>query len=1067
MKSTWGSLHAKCVTGRSAGGFGLRAKLLAGLALLLALAGAREVRAQATDDYWTQVRGGPFLQANKPGVYGTLGTPATTNTPGGRLGAVSGEDGAGNFLLFGGRGYDSAGNLGLLNDLWEFNTSTKEWTWMSGSSTFPANCETTDTCVAPGVYGTLGVPAPGNVPGSRFDAVGGSDRSGNLWIFGGGVYFESNGSPGYLSDLWKFNTSTKEWTWMSGSSTFPANCETTGACAAPGVYGTLGVPAPGNAPGGRGYAASWIDSSGDFWLFGGHGFGYDSAKGFGNLNDLWEFNPSTGQWAWMGGSNTVDQTAVFGTQGTPAAGNGPGGLEATAFWVDNNGNFWLFGGFGSVPADIGSFGVLNNLWEFNPSTLQWTWVNGSQNSAPTYGQSATTALPGLTGSVGWADNAGNFWLFGGAAESDQCEADVDDLWEFSLATEQWETPTINNFGPFPRDSGNGWTDSRGNLWLFGGASESSECEFYGELNDLWEYQTAPLTATPVFSPAPGAYSTAQTVTISDTTDGSTIYYTTDGTTPTTASAVYGGPVSVPANVTVLAIAAAPNDELSYTATGTYIISVPQTISFPSIPTQSVGTPLALTAVATSGLPVSFYSTKTAVCSVSGTAATFIAAGTCSINATQAGNSYYKAAQTVGTSFIVGASQTITFPAITTAEYSGTSTPLLATASSGLAVKFASTTSSACTVSGTTASLLAAGTCTIEATQAGNNLTFGPASPVSQSFTVSPAQSAQTIAFAAIANQLEGANVTLAATASSGLAVSFASTTPAVCSVSGTSATLLSLGTCTVDATQAGNSTYAPAATVARSFYSRTTQTITYAPIAAQAVGTTLTLSAAASSGLAVTFTSTKPAVCTVSGNTASFIATGTCSIDFTQAGSSDYVAATPVGTSFIVGLGQTITFPAITGPQYAASNIALSATASSGLAVAFSSTTPTVCAAEGMTASLFTAGTCTIQATQSGANSAYAPAVPVLQSFTVTKASQTITFAKIATQTVGATINLVATASSGLAITYRATTPSVCSTSGSTATMLSAGTCSIDFTQNGDAEYAQATPVGTSFIVNP
>ncbi len=84
----------------------------------------------------------------------------------------------------------------------------------------------------------------------------------------------------------------------------------------------------------------------------------------------------------------------------------------------------------------------------------------------------------------------------------------------------------------------------------------------------------PIAATPAFSPGGGTYTSAQSVTISDTTPGATIYYTTDGSTPTTSSAVYSSPISVATTTTIQAIAAAPNFQNSAVASATYTIQQP-------------------------------------------------------------------------------------------------------------------------------------------------------------------------------------------------------------------------------------------------------------------------------------------------------------------------------------------------------------------------------------------------------------------------------------------------------------------------------------------------------------
>ena len=78
-------------------------------------------------------------------------------------------------------------------------------------------------------------------------------------------------------------------------------------------------------------------------------------------------------------------------------------------------------------------------------------------------------------------------------------------------------------------------------------------------------------AAPTFSPAGGSYSTAQSVTLLTATTGASIYYTTDGSTPTTASTLYSAPVQVAASVTLKAIAAGAGHTASPVATAAYII----------------------------------------------------------------------------------------------------------------------------------------------------------------------------------------------------------------------------------------------------------------------------------------------------------------------------------------------------------------------------------------------------------------------------------------------------------------------------------------------------------------
>jgi hypothetical protein len=77
----------------------------------------------------------------------------------------------------------------------------------------------------------------------------------------------------------------------------------------------------------------------------------------------------TGQWSWVNGSKTNNEAGMYGTLGKPAPGNNPGSRRYASRWVDNRGNFWLFGGDGFDAND--NENDLNDLWEFNASLHRW------------------------------------------------------------------------------------------------------------------------------------------------------------------------------------------------------------------------------------------------------------------------------------------------------------------------------------------------------------------------------------------------------------------------------------------------------------------------------------------------------------------------------------------------------------------------------------------------------------------------------------------------------------------------------------------------------------------------
>jgi hypothetical protein len=163
-----------------------------------------------------------------------------------------------------------------------------------------------------------------------------------------------------------------------------------------------------------------------------------------------------------------------------------------------------------------------------------------------------------------------------------------------------------------------------------------------------------------------------------------------------------------------------------------------TISF-SPTTLTVGSTATASAIATSGLTVTFSSLTTAVCTVIGSTVTGVTAGTCTVAANQGGNANYDATTQVTNSITVGkANQTIDAIIFTpnSLDVGGiTTASAMATLGPGLAVTFSSLTTSVCSVSGSTVTGIAAGTCTVAANQSGN-ANFDAATQVSQNIILS-------------------------------------------------------------------------------------------------------------------------------------------------------------------------------------------------------------------------------------------------------------------------------------------------------------------------------------------
>ena len=319
-------------------------------------------------------------------------------------------------------------------------------------------------------------------------------------------------------------------------------------------------------------------------------------------------------------------------------------------------------------------------------------------------------------------------------------------------------------------------------------------------------------------------------------------------------------------------------------------------------------------------------------------------------------------------------------------------------------------------------------------------------------------------------------------ATSGLPLSYATSNAAVIAVDSATGKLdpKGAGTATITLSQAGDSHFSAASSVTLSIAisEDRSQTIDFPALPdmnASSSAQTVTLGATASSGLAVTYTSSDTSKATISGSTMTVAANalGTISITASQSGGTDpsnsnitYIAAESITQTFSVSKAdQFITFDALPDRNITdGTTFSLSATASSSLSVTFESNDTNLLTISGTTATIKDEGPVTITASQAG-NDSYNPASKS-RSFNLFKKDQTITFAAISdTNTTVSSITPVASASSGLTVIYESNDTSIVSVSGSTLNINGGGYVTVTAKQLGSVAWRAATPVDRSFYV--
>jgi Kelch motif len=242
--------------------------------------------------------------------------------------------------IFGGEGNNSG------SDVWQYDIKFKAWAFASNKG--PNE-----------VFADKNIESSIAHPGNKSRMASSMDKTGNLWLFGGST--NDLGTHTGWNDLWKYNTNNKKWTWLGGSNTHSS-------------AGSYNVPTVPDWPRARYRTRGWFDEDGNYWIFG--GLYYNGVNLPYPLNDMWKFNVSTSVWTCeTGDCNTLHlpntPSGVYPSSvGQTSINYKPRARGDYGYWIDNNGDFWLYGGFNG---EVHSGGIMMwDTWKYNTRTHEWT-----------------------------------------------------------------------------------------------------------------------------------------------------------------------------------------------------------------------------------------------------------------------------------------------------------------------------------------------------------------------------------------------------------------------------------------------------------------------------------------------------------------------------------------------------------------------------------------------------------------------------------------------------------------------------------------------------------------------